>query len=138
MATDFENIVAIKEASGDLDQIMSIIKNKPANFLVLSGDDALTLPMIYMGAEGVISVIGQSHPKDFTDMVSNAISGNNNLANQLHYKLYDLYKPIYAEGNPVGIKACLELLKICNPDVRLPLIEASANVKNELKNLLNL
>ena len=138
LATDFENIVAIKEASGDLDQIMSIIKNKPANFLVLSGDDALTLPMIYMGAEGVISVIGQSHPKDFTDMVSNAISGNNNLANQLHYKLYDLYKPIYAEGNPVGIKACLELLKICTSDVRLPLIEASANVKNELKNLLNL
>ena len=137
LATDFENIVAIKEASGDLDQIMSIIKNKPANFLVLSGDDALTLPMIYMGAEGVISVIGQSHPKDFTDMVSNAISGNNNLANQLHYKLYDLYKPIYAEGNPVGIKACLELLKICTSDVRLPLIEASANVKNELKNLLN-
>ena len=138
LATDFENIVAIKEASGDLDQIMSIIKNKPANFLVLSGDDALTLPMIYMGAEGVISVIGQSHPKDFTDMVSNAISGNNNLANQLHYKLYDLYKPIYAEGNPVGIKACLELLKICTSDVRLPLIEASAYVKNELKNLLNL
>ena len=137
LATDFENIVAIKEASGDLDQIMSIIKNKPANFLVLSGDDALTLPMIYMGAEGVISVIGQSHPKDFTDMVSNAISGNNNLANQLHYKLYDLYKPIYAEGNPVGIKACLELLKICTSDVRLPLIEASTNVKNELKKILN-
>tara|TARA_B100000214_G_scaffold188841_1_gene136336 strand:- start:720 stop:1592 length:873 start_codon:yes stop_codon:yes gene_type:complete len=138
LATDFENIVAIKEASGDLDQIMSIIKNKSANFLVLSGDDALTLPMIYMGAEGVISVIGQSHPKDFTDMVSNAISGNNNLANQLHYKLHDLYKPIYAEGNPVGIKACLELLNICNSDVRLPLIKASANVKNELKQILKL
>ena len=138
LATDFENIIAIKEASGDLDQIMTIIKNKPANFLVLSGDDALTLPMIYMGAEGVISVIGQSHPKDFTDMVFNAISGNNNLANQLHYKLYDLYKPLYSEGNPVGIKACLELLKICNSDVRLPLVEASTNVKNELKKILNL
>ena len=70
MANDFENIVAVKEASGDMDQIMKIIKNKPSNFVVLSGDDGLTLPMIHMGAEGVISVIGQSHPKEYSDMVS--------------------------------------------------------------------
>lgn len=138
LANDFKNIVAIKEASGDLDQIMYILKKKPANFLVLSGDDALTLPMLYMGAEGVISVIGQSHPKDFSNMVSNAISGNKDLANQLHYKLYELYKSIYAEGNPVGIKACLELLNICNANVRLPLVEASNKIKNDLRNLLNL
>jgi len=137
LATDFENIVAVKEASGDMDQIMKIIKNKPTDFVVLSGDDGLTLPMIYMGAEGVISVIGQSHPKDYSDMVSFGMSGNNNIANQLHYKLYDFYGPLYAEGNPAGVKACLELLGICKCFVRPPLVGASDIIKNELKSLLN-
>ena len=137
LANDFENIVAVKEASGDMDQIMKIIKNKPSDFVVLSGDDGLTLPMIHMGAEGVISVIGQSHPKEFSDMVSFGLSGNQEIANQLHNKLYDFYKPLYAEGNPVGIKACLELLGICKSQVRLPLVEASDTIKNELKSLMN-
>ena len=137
LANDFENIVAIKEASGDMDQIMKIIKNKPSDFVVLSGDDGLTLPMIHMGAEGVISVIGQSHPKDYSDMVSFGLLGNKEIANQLHYKLYDFYVPLYAEGNPVGVKACLELLGICKSQVRLPLIEASDAIKNELKRLMD-
>lgn len=137
LANDFENIVAVKEASGDMDQIMKIIKNKPSDFVVLSGDDGLTLPMIHMGAEGVISVIGQSHPKEFSDMVSFGLSGNQEIANQLHNKLYDFYVPLYAEGNPVGIKACLELLGICKSQVRLPLVEASDAIKNELKSLMN-
>ena len=137
LANDFENIVAVKEASGDMDQIMKIIKNKPSDFVVLSGDDGLTLPMIHMGAEGVISVIGQSHPKEFSDMVSFGLSGNQEIANQLHNKLYDFYVPLYAEGNPVGIKACLELLGICKSQVRLPLVEASDVIKNELKSLMN-
>ena len=137
LANDFENIVAVKEASGDMDQIMKIIKNKPSNFVVLSGDDGLTLPMIHMGAEGVISVIGQSHPKEYSDMVSFGLSGNQEIANQLHNKLYDFYVPLYAEGNPVGIKACLELLGICKSQVRLPLVEASDAIKNELKSLMN-
>jgi 4-hydroxy-tetrahydrodipicolinate synthase len=137
LANDFENIVAVKEASGDMDQIMKIIKNKPSDFVVLSGDDGLTLPMIHMGAEGVISVIGQSHPKEFSDMVSFGLSGNQEIANQLHNKLYDFYVPLYAEGNPVGIKACLELLGICKSQVRLPLVEASDTIKNELKSLMN-
>ena len=137
LANDFENIVAVKEASGDMDQIMKIIKNKPTDFVVLSGDDGLTLPMIHMGAEGVISVIGQSHPKEFSDMVSFGLSGNQEIANQLHNKLYDFYVPLYAEGNPVGIKACLELLGICKSQVRLPLVEASDTIKNELKSLMN-
>jgi len=137
MANDFENIVAVKEASGDMDQIMKIIKNKPSDFVVLSGDDGLTLPMIHMGAEGVISVIGQSHPKEYSDMVSFGLSGNQEIANQLHNKLYDFYVPLYAEGNPVGVKACLELLGICKSQVRLPLVEASDAIKNELKSLMN-
>ena len=136
LANDFKNIVAVKEASGDMDQIMKIIKNKPNNFVVLSGDDGLTLPMIYMGAEGVVSVIGQSYPKEYSDMVSFGISGNNNIANQLHYKLYDFYGPFYAEGNPTGVKACLELLGICKCFVRLPLVGASDAIKKEIKSLL--
>ena len=137
LANDFENIVAVKEASGDMDQIMKIIKNKPSDFVVLSGVDGLTLPMIHMGAEGVISVIGQSHPKEYSDMVSFGLSGNQEIANQLHNKLYDFYVPLYAEGNPVGVKACLELLGICKSQVRLPLVEASDAIKNELKSLMN-
>jgi len=137
LANDFENIVAVKEASGDMDQIMKIIKNKPSDFVVLSGDDGLTLPMIHLGAEGVISVIGQSHPKEYSDMVSFGLSGNQEIANQLHNKLYDFYVPLYAEGNPVGVKACLELLGICKSQVRLPLVEASDAIKNELKSLMN-
>ena len=137
LATDFKNIVGVKEASGDMDQIMKILKNKPADFVVLSGDDGLTLPMIHMGAEGVISVIGQSHPKDFSDMVSFGLSGNKKLANQIHYKLYDFYRPLYAEGNPVGVKACLEMLGVCKAVVRLPLVEASNTIKNELEKLLH-
>ena len=135
LANDFENIVAVKEASGDMDQIMKIIKNKPTDFVVLSGDDGLTLPMIHMGAEGVISVIGQSHPKDYSDMVSFALSGNKEIANQLHCKLYDFYGPLYAEGNPVGVKACLELLGICKSEVRLPLVKASSKIRQDLKRL---
>ena len=137
LANDFENIVAVKEASGDMDQIMKIIKSKPSDFVVLSGDDSLTLPMIHMGAEGVISVIGQSYPKEYSDMVSFGLSENQEIANQLHDKLYDFYLPLYAEGNPVGIKACLELLGICKSQVRLPLVEASDAIKNELKSLMN-
>ena len=136
LAKDFENIVAVKEASADMDQIMKIIKNKPSDFVVLSGDDGLTLPMIHMGAEGVISVIGQSHPKEYSDMVSFGLSGNKEIANQLHNKLYDFYVPLYAEGNPVGVKACLDLLGICKSQVRLPLVEASDAIKKEIKSLL--
>ena len=136
LATDFNNIIAIKEASGDIIQVMEILKNKPDNFIVLSGDDALTLPMIYLGAEGVISVIGQSHPKDFSEMVSLALRGETFLANKLHYKLYDFYAPIYLEGNPVGVKMCLEVLGICKSVVRLPLVQGSNTIKNVLQKLL--
>ena len=94
LAHDFENIVAIKEASGNLDQIMSILKDKPDNFTVLSGDDSLTLPMIYMGAKGVISVIGQLFPREYTKMVHEALNNNIDKANSIHYNLYQLYGPL--------------------------------------------
>ncbi|MDC0204415.1 4-hydroxy-tetrahydrodipicolinate synthase [Flavobacteriales bacterium] len=137
LAHDFNNIVAIKEASGDLDQIMKIIKNKPNGFMVLSGDDGLTLPMIHMGAEGVISVIGQSHPKKYSKMVKLGLKGEKERANALHYKLYDFYGPLYAEGNPAGVKSCLEILGICKGVVRPPLVRVSDEIKTQLIALLN-
>ena len=133
LASEFNNIVAVKEASGDMDQIMQIIKNKPKDFFVISGDDSLTLPMIYMGAEGVISVVGQVYPKIFSKMVNYGISKNIKMANELHYKLYDIYFPLYQEGNPVGVKACLEILGICKSYVRPPLLQASSLLKSNLK-----
>ena len=136
LANDFENIVAVKEASGDMDQIMKIIKNKPSDFVVLSGDDGLTLPMIKMGAEGVISVIGQSHPKEFSEMVKEERSGNSEKANKLHYSLYDFYGPLYAEGNPAGIKATLKLLRVCGDTLRPPLVNVSEKIVSQLKKLL--
>ena len=137
LANDFKNIVAIKEASGDLEQIMRIIKDKPKDFLVISGDDPLTLPMIYMGGKGVISVLAQSHPKEFSKMVSNSLLGKIDLANKLHYELFQLYNPLFIEGNPVGIKACLETLGIIKSFVRLPLSEASKELKDIFINILN-
>ena len=136
LAHNFSNIIAIKEASGDMYQIMSIIKDKPNDFMVISGDDALTNQMIFMGANGVISVIGQSHPKEYSKMVEAALSGNIDLANNIHYKLFDFYNPLYSEGNPVGIKALLSLLNICDLHVRPPLVSASKEILAELDMLL--
>ena len=136
LANDFNNIVAIKEASGDLDQIMKIIKNKPSGFMVISGDDSLTLPMIHMGAEGVISVLGQSHPEKYSQMVELALNGEKEKSNALHYNLYDFYEPLYSEGNPAGIKACLEIMGVCKSFVRPPLVKASDTIRNRLEILL--
>ena len=137
LAYDFPNIVAIKEASGDMQQIMDIIKNRPSNFLVISGDDALTLPIIHMGGDGVISVIGQSFPKEYSQMVKYALENDKVNANKLHYFLYDYYKPLYADGNPAGIKALLDLLGFCKSVVRPPLIKPHKATINHLKDLLN-
>tara|TARA_B100000900_G_C20588242_1_gene720532 strand:+ start:774 stop:1649 length:876 start_codon:yes stop_codon:yes gene_type:complete len=127
LANDFNNIIAVKEASGDMDQIMKIIKYRPEGFLVISGDDGLTLPMIHMGADGVISVIGQAYPKEFSDMVRYGLEGNQKVANELHYQLYDLLDLLYCNGNPAGIKAALKIMGICGDRIRLPLV----NVKKE-------
>tara|TARA_B100001758_G_C18295828_1_gene549581 strand:+ start:180 stop:1046 length:867 start_codon:yes stop_codon:yes gene_type:complete len=136
LAHNFSNIIAIKEASGDMYQIMNIIKDKPNDFMVISGDDALTNQMIFMGASGVISVIGQSHPTEYSKMVKEALAGNIGLANSIHYKLFNFYNPLYSEGNPVGIKALLSLLDICDLHVRPPLVNASKKILAELDMLL--
>lgn len=136
LANDFDNIIAIKEASGDMEQIMQILRDKPDNFKVLSGDDALTLPMIFMGAEGVISVQAMVHPKKFSEMVRQGLLGNIEKARALHYPQLEVIDHIFAEGNPSGVKACLNILDVCNEYVRLPLVPISRDRFNKLHNLL--
>jgi len=138
LAKECENIVAVKEASGDLAQIMEIINNKPENFHVLSGDDALTFPMISLGASGVISVVGNAFPKEFSDMVRLALSNNTEEARKSHYKILPVIDALFAEGNPAGVKAFLSRADICTAEVRLPLIKASESLFNRIDKLLNI
>ena len=137
LAHDFENIVAVKEASANFDQIMQIIKNKPENFAVISGDDALTLPLISVGMNGVISVTANAFPKEMSEMVSNASKSNMKKAGELHYKLLDFTNAIFEEGNPAGVKAALEYLNILSNNLRLPLTKVSRTLNKKIENLVN-
>lgn len=132
LAEDFKNIIAIKEASGSLEQCMKIIKYKPENFLLISGDDLLTLPVIASGGEGVISVVANAFPKDYSEMTRQILAGNVKEAQRLHYKLTDITEQLFADGNPAGIKAVLEMMKICTATVRLPLVNVNKNVQGAL------
>jgi 4-hydroxy-tetrahydrodipicolinate synthase len=136
LARDFKNIIAVKEASGNFDQVMQIIKNKPEGFLVISGDDLITLPLIACGADGVISVIGNAMPADFSEMVRLALKSNFIAARKLHYKLTDLTNLLFVEGNPGGVKAVLKLQGICTDQVRLPLWRISNGLTSKLKHEL--
>lgn len=136
LANDFKNIIGIKEASGNVEQCMRIIKNKPKDFLVISGDDNLTLPLIASGADGVISVIANAYPKDFSEMVRQALAGNIAQAQKLHYKTFEITEQLFADGNPGGVKIALELLKVCGSNVRLPLVKPNEKVQKRLKELV--
>ena len=136
LANDFENIVAVKEASGNLDQIMQIIKNKPKDFAVLSGDDTYTMPYISMGMEGVISVTANAYPKEFSDMVRASLKHDFKKAQELHYKLLDLSNSLFLEGNPGGVKAALEILGIAEKYVRLPLASVSKDTYSIIKDYM--
>lgn len=133
LANDFKNIISIKEASGDINQIKYILKNKPKNFDVLSGDDGLTLEIIQNGGAGVISVIGQSNPVEFSSLVKFALNGKLSDAKLLHDKLYGLYHYLYSEGNPSGVKAFLSLQGVCKNYLRLPLVPMSSELFNDFK-----
>ena len=135
LAKEFKNIIAIKEASGNIEQCMKIIKHRPDNFLIISGDDNLTLPLIASGADGVISVIANAYPKDFSDMVRSALIHDFKTAQKLHYKLLEITEQIFADGNPGGIKFVLANNKIVQPFVRLPLVEPNDKVKTTLKKI---
>ena len=133
LANDFKNIISIKEASGDINQIKYILKNKPKNFDVLSGDDGLTLEIIQNGGAGVISVIGQSNPVEFSSLVKFALNGKLSDAKLIHDKLYGLYHYLYSEGNPSGVKAFLSLQGVCKNYLRLPLVPISSKLFNDFK-----
>jgi len=136
LAHDFSNLVAVKEASGSMQQIMEIIRDKPSNFHVISGDDALTFPMIASGAEGVISVVANAFPADFSTMVEEAIGGNYNLARKIHYGLLDIIGGLFTEGSPAGVKAILSDMGIVKNVVRLPLTPVSAKHHTKLNEMV--
>jgi 4-hydroxy-tetrahydrodipicolinate synthase len=132
LANEFDNIIGIKEASGNMEQIMDIIHNKPKDFLVISGDDLLTLPLLGMGADGVISVIGNAYPKLFSEMVALGLKGDMKKAREIHYKLTDFIRSVFADGNPSGIKAALEIKEIISNNLRLPLVKIEKPHYNQL------
>jgi 4-hydroxy-tetrahydrodipicolinate synthase len=136
LAKDFKNIIAVKEASGSIEQMMRIINNRPKDFFVISGDDNLTLPMIASGGDGVISVVANAFPRDFSDMVRAALHDDLGKARKLHYGLMEITDNLFADGNPGGIKYALSLMNICQPYVRLPLVEPNDKVKQKLKDLI--
>jgi 4-hydroxy-tetrahydrodipicolinate synthase len=135
LATDCKNIIAIKEASGNLTQITHILKNKPKDFLVISGDDALTLPMIALGGVGVISVIANAYPLEFSEMVRTALKGDYENAQKQHYSLIEMIDGLFEEGSPSGIKACLEIMGLCGNHLRLPLVPISEKLYKKLEKL---
>lgn len=140
LATDFKNIVAIKEASGDFHQAQTIIKICPPNFSILSGDDEMSLPLILAGAKGVISVIGNAVPQQYSKIIHQGLLRNIDEAYSIQYQLLNLIRMIYLEGNPTGIKVLMEALDLCENNLRLPLVSASKELslklKEELKNIL--
>lgn len=128
-----ENIIGIKEASGNLSQAMQIVKNTAADFLKISGDDNLTLPLIALGFDGVISVSGQGFPRVFSDMVRAALKGDFVTAKKNHYALVDVTDMLFAEGNPGGIKEVLAFAGVCETYLRLPLVSVSNELKERIK-----
>ena len=137
LANDFENIIAVKEAGNNVQQYLELLKNKPEDFLIISGDDDLALTIALAGGSGVISVIGQAFPKEFSSMINLGLQGKNKEAYQLHYKLMDVVELIFSENNPSGIKAVLKHLDLTSDDVRLPLVSASAELQKEIANFVD-
>lgn len=136
LANECKSIIATKEASGNLGQIMQIIKNKPKNFLVISGDDAMAMPVVAMGGSGVISVAANAFPTEVSGMINLILKGDLLKANALHYKILDLTNALFEEGSPSGIKAVLEILKVAPNNVRLPLVPVSDGMYKKLEMLV--
>lgn len=132
LASDFKNIIGIKEAAGDIVQAMNLIAMCPKNFLVISGDDMITLPMVLAGGAGVISVIGEGFPKEFSTMVKLGLDKKVDEAYKIHYKIAPAIDYIFEEGNPAGIKAVFKKLGICGDTVRLPLVGVSNSLRTKI------
>ncbi len=140
LANDFENIIAIKEASGNFEQINTIAANKPQNFQLISGDDPITLPMIALGAVGIISVIANAFPAKFSQMVRTCLAGNFTQAQPAHFQFLEFTRLCFADGNPAGVKAAMQQLNLCQSYLRLPLVQVSAttlkNIQIQVENLV--
>ena len=136
LARDFENIVAVKEASGNMTQLEDVIKNKPRDFDVLSGDDGITYPLITMGAVGVISVIGNALPAEFSRMVRMALNGDYEHARIIHHKFSDLFKLLFVDGNPAGVKAMLHAMGMIENQLRLPLVPTRLTTMEKISSIL--
>jgi len=137
LASDYKNIIAVKEASGNYEQIKQIINNSPSHFQVLSGDDAATFRIIKEGGSGVISVAANSHPKLFSEMVGKALNNNFGEAKEIHDQFLNYYDALFEEGNPAGLKSALELMGFCSREVRLPLVAASDALVSKMKDILS-
>ncbi|MEJ8763011.1 4-hydroxy-tetrahydrodipicolinate synthase [Phocaeicola sp. HCN-40430] len=137
LARDFQNIVAIKEASGDITQMDDIIKNKPENFDVISGDDGITFPLITLGAVGVISVIGNAFPREFSRMTRLALAGDYANALTIHHKFTELFKLLFVDGNPAGVKAMLNMMGMIKNRLRLPLVPTRITTFEEMRRILD-
>jgi 4-hydroxy-tetrahydrodipicolinate synthase len=136
LAHEVENIAGIKEAGDDMNQCMELIKGRPKDFLVVSGDDALTLPQLALGFDGVISVAAQAFPKQFSAMVQLGLQGNFEAARSIHYTLLEAYQLLFVENNPAGVKAFLAELGIIQNELRLPVVPLSEGVHNKVKAFL--
>ena len=137
LARDFENIIGIKEASGNITQMDDIIKNKPADFMVISGDDSITFPLITLGAVGVISVIGNAFPKEFSRMVRLALHGQYDQALQIHHKFTELFSLLFVDGNPAGVKCLLNAKGMIENELRLPLVPTRITTYEKIRKVLN-
>lgn len=133
LANECKNVIAIKEAAGDIVQAMKLIQHKPSDFLVISGDDMVTLPMVLAGGAGVISVIGEGFPKEFSEMVRLGLQRKVNEAYQLHYQLADAIDMIFEQGNPAGIKEVFKTKGLAENTVRLPLVNVNEDLANRLE-----
>ncbi len=136
IARDFENVIAIKEASGNITQMDDIIKNKPERFDVISGDDGITFPLITLGAVGVISVIGNAFPREFSRMTRLALAGDYNNALSIHHRFTELFKLLFVDGNPAGVKAMLSAMGFIKNKLRLPLVPTRITTFEKIRQIL--
>ncbi len=136
LASDCSNIIGIKEAGNDVHQYLELIKNKPEDFLIISGDDDLVVGIVLAGGAGVISVLGQAYPKEFSNMIQFGLNGDAKEAYKIHYKLMDMIGLIFEENNPAGVKSLLKSMDICQRHVRLPLVEASSELQEKINTFI--
>ena len=137
IANDFENVIAIKEASGNLEQINDIIKNKPEHFQVISGDDAMALQLIELGGVGVISVLGNAYPKEFCRMVRLALSGDYENARTIHTRFLELFELLFVDGSPAGVKSLMSIMGLVENKLRLPLVPARITTHKKIQEIIN-